>query len=345
MTVVPDSATALERLPDAPVLLTPDNDVAEPELSIVIPALNEAAHDRRLHRLVSRGPARRGCARRDPDRRFLDRRHGGAGTARAARASCACRSADSAAPIMDAMPFIRGQLGADGRRDCTYDFRRLSPFVEKFRTGARVRDGLALERLDRTRRHAASCTSTSARRSRPGSSTALREPLLRHPLRHARHHARRARADGPPIAVLGVRVRDGAQVRAHAPAHRRRCRLRFLKDREGRLSHHKRSGWFSPWHAAWINLRAMFVYGADFFVFKPGLCCSCSDCLLTFPLALGPITLGPVTLSLCTGCCSACRWRRRAAVHVHGRSPRCCSTTPAGRRDAGYGSSRTRARC
>ena len=47
--------------------------------------------------------------------------------------------------------------------------------------------------------------------------------------------------------------------------------IRFLKDREGRLSHHKRSGWFSPWHAAWINLRAMFVYGANFFLFKPGL--------------------------------------------------------------------------
>ena len=39
----------------------------------------------------------------------------------------------------------------------------------------------------------------------------------------------------------------------------------------GRLSHHKRAGWFSPWAAAWINLRAMFVYGSDFFVFKPGI--------------------------------------------------------------------------
>src|SRR4029078_844847 len=34
--------------------------------------------------------------------------------------------------------------------------------------------------------------------------------------------------------------------------------VRFLKDEKGRLSHHKRSGWFSPWHAAWINLKAMF---------------------------------------------------------------------------------------
>ena len=29
----------------------------------------------------------------------------------------------------------------------------------------------------------------------------------------------------------------------------------FLKDREGRVSHHKRLGWFSPWQAAWINLQ------------------------------------------------------------------------------------------
>ena len=54
--------------------------------------------------------------------------------------------------------------------------------------------------------------------------------------------------------------------------------VRFLKDREGRLSHHKRSGWFSPFQAAWINLRAMFVYGADFFMLKPGMVLCCWGC-------------------------------------------------------------------
>src|SRR4029077_1286681 len=33
--------------------------------------------------------------------------------------------------------------------------------------------------------------------------------------------------------------------------------VRFLKDPPGRFSHHRRIGWFSPWQAAWINLRAM----------------------------------------------------------------------------------------
>ena len=75
--------------------------------------------------------------------------------------------------------------------------------------------------------------------------------------------------------------------------------IRFLKkDREGRLSHHKRSGWFSPWHAAWINLRAMFVYGANFFLFKPGLVLLLLGSLLTFPLSFGPVTVGPVTFSI-----------------------------------------------
>jgi hypothetical protein len=74
--------------------------------------------------------------------------------------------------------------------------------------------------------------------------------------------------------------------------------IRFLKDREGRLSHHKRSGWFSPWSAAWINLRAMFVYGADFFLFKPGLLLLTVGLLLTLPLAFGQVTIGPITFSL-----------------------------------------------
>ncbi|MGA7052871.1 MAG: hypothetical protein WBZ37_16690, partial [Mycobacterium sp.] len=72
----------------------------------------------------------------------------------------------------------------------------------------------------------------------------------------------------------------------------------FLKDRDGRLSHHKRSGWFSPFHAAWINLRAMFIHGAEFFLFKPGIVMLALGLLLTLPLSFGPITVGPVTLSL-----------------------------------------------
>jgi hypothetical protein len=74
--------------------------------------------------------------------------------------------------------------------------------------------------------------------------------------------------------------------------------IRFLRDREGRLSHHKRAGWFSPWYAAWINLRAMFIYGANFFLFKPGLVLLVLGLALTVPLSIGEVTLGPITFSL-----------------------------------------------
>jgi hypothetical protein len=71
-----------------------------------------------------------------------------------------------------------------------------------------------------------------------------------------------------------------------------------LKDRDGRVSHHRRSGWLSPFKAAWINLRAMFVYGADFFVFRPGTILLALGLLLTIPLTFGAVEVGPVTFSL-----------------------------------------------
>src|SRR5207247_5139600 len=74
--------------------------------------------------------------------------------------------------------------------------------------------------------------------------------------------------------------------------------VRFLKDQEGRFSHHKRSGWFSPWHAAWINLKAMFIYGADFFLFRPGMLLLALGLLLTLPMSLVPVQVVPITFSL-----------------------------------------------
>jgi hypothetical protein len=42
----------------------------------------------------------------------------------------------------------------------------------------------------------------------------------------------------------------------------------------------------------------MFIHGAEFFLFKPGIVMLALGLLLTLPLSLGPITIGPVTFSL-----------------------------------------------
>src|SRR5262249_61149681 len=72
----------------------------------------------------------------------------------------------------------------------------------------------------------------------------------------------------------------------------------FWKCGEGCQPPPRRSGWLSPWLAAWINLRAMFMHGANFFLFKPGIALLLLGLLLTIPLSAGPITVGPVTFSL-----------------------------------------------
>ena len=65
-----------------------------------------------------------------------------------------------------------------------------------------------------------------------------------------------------------------------------------------RVSHHKRSGWTSPFSAAWINLRAMFVYGAEFFMLKPGVVLLIVGLLLSLPLSFGSLVIGGVTFGL-----------------------------------------------
>src|SRR5258708_22941632 len=60
----------------------------------------------------------------------------------------------------------------------------------------------------------------------------------------------------------------------------------------------KRSGWTEPWRAGWINLRAMLLYGADFFLLRPGVAVLTLGLLLMLPESFGPLTLGSIALSL-----------------------------------------------
>ena len=48
----------------------------------------------------------------------------------------------------------------------------------------------------------------------------------------------------------------------------------------------------------------MFVYGADFFLFRPGIVLTLLGLVLTLPLTLGPVASARSS-SRSTGCCSA----------------------------------------
>jgi len=76
--------------------------------------------------------------------------------------------------------------------------------------------------------------------------------------------------------------------------------VNFLRDQPGRVSHHLRAGWSSPWVAGWNNLQAMLVGAADFFLIKPGIVLLLAGLALMLSLVRGPLLLGRVTLSLNT---------------------------------------------
>ena len=277
-------------------LALPATDVEDPELSIVIPALNEELTISDFVAWCHEGMQKAGVRGEilivdsGKDRTMELALAGGARVLKTPK-----RGLGRA--YQDALPFIRGKYVVMGDCDCTYDFRELLPFVEKFRGGAEFVMG------SRFRGYI-----------EPGSMPPLHRyfgtPLTTWILNviFASHfsdiHCGMRGISKDALARMDIRSQSWEYASemvlksVHMHLRTEEVPIRFLKDREGRLSHHKRSGWFSPWHAAWINLRAMFVYGADFFLFKPGILLLAVGSLLALPLSFGPITLGPVQLSL-----------------------------------------------
>ena len=277
-------------------LLIPDHDVDDPELSIVIPSLNE---ELTITEFVSWCLA--GLADAGVRGEILIIDSSTDGTPKLAR--------DAGARVLrvpkrglgrdytDAIPCIRGRWILMGDADCTYDFRAVAPFLEKFRQkyeyvmGSRWKGSIEPGSMPWLHQHLGTPITTwilnrlfSSRFSdiHCGMRGITRDALIQMDLQSESWEY----ASEMVLKSVQMQLRT-----AEVP-------VRFLKDREGRVSHHKRAGWFSPWQAAWINLRAMFIYGADFFVFKPGIVLAIVGLLLTVPVSFGNLHLGAVTLSL-----------------------------------------------
>jgi len=277
-------------------LLLPEKDVADPEFSIVIPSLNEELTMADFVSWCLEGLEKAGVR---GEILIID-----SGKDRAAEIALAHGARVLKTPkrglgraYQDALPHIRGKFILMGDCDCTYDFRELVPFVKEFHAGAefvmgsRFRGYIEPGSMPPLHRYLGTPVTTwilniifSSRFSdiHCGMRGISKAGFIRMDLQSQSWQY----ASEMVLKSVHMRLKT-----AEVP-------IRFLKDRDGRLSHHKRSGWFSPWQAAWINLEAMFVYGADFFLFKPGLAFFALGAALTFPLSLGPITVGPITFNL-----------------------------------------------
>jgi len=277
-------------------LLVPDDDVSDPELSIVIPALNEQVTIGRFVEWCREGLQQAGIR---GEILIVDSSSDGtsdlalSGGARVLKAP----KRGLGRAYIDALPFIRGKFVLMGDADCTYDFRELGPFMDRFRSGyeyvmgSRFRGYIEPGSMPPLHQYLGTPVTTWILNFLYGSRFSdihcgmrgvTREGLRRMDLQSQSWEY------ASEMVLKSVRMNLRT---AEVP-------VRFLKDAKGRLSHHKRAGWFSPWHAAWINLKAMFVYGADFFLYRPGLMLLFIGLLLLLPLSRGPIDIGFLTLSL-----------------------------------------------
>lgn len=277
-------------------LLVPSDDVSDPEISIVIPAMNEERTVGDFVDWCKQGLASAGLAGEVLIVDSSTDRTSEIAVSRGARVLRVPRRGLGRAYI-DALPYIRGRFVLMGDADCTYDFRNLAPFVERFQQGyefvmgSRWKGSIEPGSMPALHRWVGTPVTTwilnvvySSHFSdiHCGMRGLTKDALLRMDLQSQSWEY------ASEMVLKSVHMKLAT---AEVP-------VRFLKDREGRLSHHKRAGWFSPFHAAWINMRATFVYGAEFFTFNPGLAILTLGLLLTLPLTFGPITVGPIHFSL-----------------------------------------------
>lgn len=277
-------------------LLVPPNDVQNPVVSIVIPALNESINIAEFVKWCHEGLESAGVigeilivdsSTDDTPKIAID------GGARVLR----CPKRGLGRAYIDAIPYIRGQWIIMGDADCTYDFRQLSPFVEAFQAGAEFVMGSrwkgSIEKGSMPPHHQYFGTpfttwilnrlySSKFSDIHCGMRGITKEAFIRMQLQSQSWEY----ASEMVLKSVHMRLQT-----VEVPVH-------FLKDRNGRVSHHKREGWWSPFAAAWINLRAMFIYGSDFFTFVPGILGVVLGLLLTLPTTFGPVSLGVINLSV-----------------------------------------------
>jgi glycosyltransferase involved in cell wall biosynthesis len=277
-------------------LLPNNTKLREVELSIVIPAMNEQITAGEFIEWCKEGLQRAGVSGQilivdsstdDTPKIVLE--HGGE-VLRAPK-----RGVGRA--YLDAIPYIRGKWILMGDADLTYDFRDIAPFVEEFRKGAefvmgsRFRGSIEKGAMPKLHRYFG---------------TPLTNWILNRIYRsnYSDIHCGIRGVTRETLDKINI-TSEGWEYASEMVLKATRLNLasaevpiKFYKDRAGRLSHHRRVGWRSPWLAGWVNLKVMLVYAADSFLLNAGFALMLIGLVLSLGLAAGPVRIGKIGFSL-----------------------------------------------
>src|SRR5579863_399458 len=137
MDINPSTSSRVSERPVDPALRLeiPINDVASPDMSIVVPALNEKLTIGDFIDWCKEGLSRAGVVGEILIVDSSTDNTADIALSKGARVLRAPKRGLGRAYI-DSLPFIRGKWIVMGDCDCTYDFREIEPFVAKFRDGA-----------------------------------------------------------------------------------------------------------------------------------------------------------------------------------------------------------------
>lgn len=258
--------------PDKIELFLPDDksrEVVSPEISIVVPALNEEITISEFVNWCWEGLSAAGVSGEiiivdsSNDKTPSIALAGGARVLRTPKKGLG-------QAYLDAIPFIRGNFIIMGDCDLTYDFRKVKDFIESYRRGNEyvmgsrfkgvIEDGAMpalhryfgtplttwmLNKIYRTNYSDIHCGMRGLTKN-----ALQRIQLTSTGWEYASEMVLKA-------ARVGLKIDE--------------VPVTFYKDREGRFSHHRRAGFWSPWLAGWINLKVMLVYSPDSFLLKPGV--------------------------------------------------------------------------
>jgi len=279
-------------------LLVPARDVDAPEVTILVPALNEEITIGRFIDWCQQGIAASGArveiliVDSSTDRTSEIAVQSGARVLRVPK-----RGLGRA--YIDSIPFVRGRFIIMGDADCTYDFRNIRPFIDAFRSGAefvmgsRFKGSIEPGAMPRLHRYFGTPVTTFILNVMYGSHFSDIHCGMRGIARDAF-----ARMD---MRSQGWEYASEMILRSvHMKLRTTEVPINFLRDSEGRLSHMKRRGWLEPWRAGWRNLRAMLINGVNFFLVKPGAVLLFLGLAFLIPLTFGPVSIGPLQMSLNT---------------------------------------------
>lgn len=171
---------------------------------------------------------------------------------------------------LDAIPHIRGEFVIMGDCDLTYDFRELDDFVRSYKSGhefvmgSRFKGKIEPGAMPKLHQYFGTPLTTWILNTIYGSSFSDIHCGMR------------------GISLAALKKMDltskGWEYASEMVLKATRLNLSidevpvmFYKDRDGRLSHHRRSGFLSPWIAGWVNLKVMLVFSAEKFFTWPAL--------------------------------------------------------------------------